>query len=262
MTTNTEAVSQLSRRRPDLAGRTCVVTGASRGIGRAIAVELGRRGANVVANYRSSATAAERVAERIEAGPGSAIAVGADVTDGEAVAEMAARTREAYGSADTVVANAGVTADSCFDRMSDEQWFRVLDTNLHGVYRTVQAFYDDIRDADTGRLVTVSSVVGEQGNYGQANYAASKSALMGFTRSLAIELAPHGSTANCVAPGFTATEMVESIPESAKETIRDRIPLGRFAAPEEIAATVGFLVSDGASYITGEVLSANGGMQG
>ena len=241
-------------------GKTCVVTGSSRGIGREIALTLGEAGANVVVNYRSSPESAVSVVEEIEPTAGTAIDVQADVTDPEDVAALAETVTSAFGSVDVLVNNAGVTADARFEDLDEEAWHRVVDVNLNGVFNCTRQFYDDIRAAENGRLINVSSVVGERGSFGQANYAATKSALFGFTRTLARELAPHGSTANCVAPGYTRTEMVEAVREDVQDRIREDIPLGRFATPAEIASAVEFLASDGASYVTGEVLSVNGGM--
>jgi 3-oxoacyl-[acyl-carrier protein] reductase len=241
------------------ADRTCLVTGASRGIGRAIATTLGSAGATVVANYRSSAAAAEEVAQVVEAAGGEATAVQADVTDPDAVAAMREQVHAEYGPVDVVVNNAGVTDDAAFEDMTHEQWARVVDVNLGGAFTTTKAFYEDVRTAHHGRVVTVASVVGKQGNYGQVNYAAAKAGLFGFTRALALELAPDGSTANCVAPGFTSTDMVDAVPEGVKEELREETPLGRFAEPREIANVVRFLASHGAQYVTGEVVDATGG---
>jgi 3-oxoacyl-[acyl-carrier protein] reductase len=245
-----------------LAGKTCVVTGASRGIGRAIATELAREGASVAVNCNSSVAAAREVVAALEDEPGEACLARADVRDRAAVAEMAATVHEEFGAVDVLVNNAGITADRRFGEMTAEEWNRVIDVNLGGAFHCTKAFYEDLRSADEGRLVNVSSVIGQRGNYGQANYAASKSALIGFTRSLALELAPTGATANCVAPGYTRTEMVEGVREDIKDRIRDEIPLDRFATVEEIASVVRFLASDDASYVTGEVLNANGGLYG
>jgi len=250
-----------TRERGGLADATCVVTGGSRGIGRAIATELGAAGADVVVNYRSSADRANAVAEAIDdAAEGEATAVRADVADPEAVESMATAVRERFGPVDVLVNNAGITVDTPFERMDRSDWQRVIETNLGGTFNCANAFYEDIRDADAGRLINVGSVVGRRGNYGQTNYAASKSGLIGFTRSLALELAPHGSTVNCVAPGFTETEMLEVVREDVQEAIRADIPLDRFAAPEEVAAAVGFLAAPRASYVTGEIVNVNGGM--
>ncbi|MFB6218412.1 MAG: SDR family NAD(P)-dependent oxidoreductase, partial [Halobacteriaceae archaeon] len=198
-------------------GRTCVVTGASRGIGRGIAERFGRDGFDVVVNYRSSAEEAEAAVEAVEAAGGSAVAVRADVTDREAVDAMVERTHEAFGPADVLVNNAGINVDTRFENMSREEWDRVMDVNLGGVFNCTQAFFGDIRDAEDGRLINISSIIGKQGNFGQANYATAKSGLFGFTRSLALELADHGSTANCVAPGYTETEMVMQVREDIRE---------------------------------------------
>ncbi|MFB6079999.1 MAG: 3-oxoacyl-ACP reductase family protein [Haloferacaceae archaeon] len=245
-----------------LRDKTCVVTGASRGIGRAIALDFARRGANVAVNYRSSTTAARQVVETIEADGGRAFAVQADVGDRTDVDEMADRVHDEVGAVDVLVNNAGVNVDRRFDRMTWEDWRRVVEVNLGGAFHCTKAFYEDVRDADQGRLINVSSVVGQRGNYGQSNYAASKSALFGFTRSLALELAPHGSTANCIAPGYTRTDMVERVREDVRERIREQIPLDRFASVEEVACTARFLARDETSYVTGEVINVNGGLYG
>ncbi|WP_256300300.1 3-oxoacyl-[acyl-carrier-protein] reductase [Haloarchaeobius salinus] len=241
-------------------GRTCVITGAGRGIGRGIAEHLGREGANVVVNYRSSAESAESACEEIRREGGDAIASQADVTDMVEVEAMREEAHDAFGSVDVLVNNAGITKDTRFVKMSREDWDKVMDVNLGGMFNCTKTFYDDIWEATEGRLINISSIVGKQGNFGQANYAAAKAGMFGFTRTIAIELASGGSTANCVAPGFTRTDMLESVPEDVKERIVSQIPLGRFAEIEDIAAIVRFLASEESSYITGEVIDANGGM--
>jgi 3-oxoacyl-[acyl-carrier protein] reductase len=244
-----------------LEDQTCVVTGASRGIGRGIAEEFGRQGANVVVNYRSSEGRAHDVVEEIEAAGGDAVPLQADVADMDEVEAMAEDTREAFGPADVLVNNAGITIDKKFENMTKEDWETVMRVNLGGVYNATNAYFDDIKAADEGRLVNISSVVGQQGNYGQANYAATKSGLFGFTRTIALELASTGSTANCVAPGFVETDMLESVPERVQEKIIDRIPLNRFATVEDIAGIVRFVASPQSSYMTGQILAVNGGME-
>ncbi len=241
-------------------GRTCVITGSARGIGRGIAEYLGSEGANVVINYRSSEGAANEAVEAIKAAGGDAITAQADVTDREGVEHMREACHDAFGPADVLVNNAGVTADTQFIEMSREEWDQVMNVNLGGMFNCTQEFYDDIWNAHEGRLINISSVVGKQGNFGQANYATAKSGMFGFTRTIALELAEGGSTANCVAPGFTKTDMLESVPEKVLDRIIATIPLNRLAEVEDIAATVRFLASEESSYITGEVIDINGGM--
>jgi 3-oxoacyl-[acyl-carrier protein] reductase len=241
--------------------RTCVVTGSSRGIGRGIAEELARDGFDVVVNYRSSEAEAYDVVDAIEADGGNAIAVQGDVTDFEEVEGMADRVHDAFGPIDVLVNNAGITRDRTFKNMSREDWEQVVDVNLGGTFNATKVFYDDVADADEGRIVNISSVVGQQGNYGQANYAATKSGLFGFTRTLALELAGTGSTVNCVAPGFTKTDMLEEVDEDIQAKIRSRIPLDRFATVDDVSGIVSFVASEEASYMTGQILGINGGME-
>ncbi|WP_339102811.1 3-oxoacyl-ACP reductase FabG [Haloterrigena salinisoli] len=260
-TTNRPADLELPARQP-LAGRTCLVTGGSRGIGRGIARELGRYGATVIVNYRSSEADAHAVADAITEADtdGTAHPVQADVTDRDAVDEMREAVVDAFGSIDVLVNNAGITADRTFANMTAEDWHRVVDVSLNGAFNCTKAFYDDLAATDDGRIISVSSVIGKQGNVGQANYAAAKSGLFGFTRSLALELAGTGTTANCIAPGFTRTEMVEALPEDVRDDLRGDIPLERFATVEEIAGLVRYLAREESGYITGEVIDVNGGI--
>jgi 3-oxoacyl-[acyl-carrier protein] reductase len=244
-----------------LEGRTCLVTGASRGIGRGIAEDLGANGASVAVNYRSSEAEAHEVKAEVERRGGEAVVVQADVSDREAVESMYDEVVDEFGGVDVLVNNAGVTADKTFDEMTWEDWEHVVDVNLGGVFNCTKACFDDIRSADEGRLINISSVVGQAGNYGQANYATTKSGLFGFTRTLALELARDGSTANCVAPGFVRTDMLEEVPERVQERILDRIPLGRFAAVEDVVCIVTFLAGERSSYMTGQILGVNGGME-
>src|SRR6056297_1238676 len=241
-------------------GRTCVITGSARGIGRGIAEYLGEEGANVVINYRSSDEAAHEAVDAIESAGGSAVAAQADVSNRADVEHMHEVCHEAFGQCDVLVNNAGITADKQFTEMSREEWDQVMDVNLGGLFNCTQVFYDDIWNAHEGRLINISSVVGKQGNFGQANYAAAKSGMFGFTRTIALEFAKGGSTANCVAPGFTATDMVTSVPDHVLDRIIAEIPLERLAEVEDIAAVVRFLASEDSSYVTGEVIDVNGGM--
>ena len=240
--------------------RTCLITGSSRGIGRGIAEHLAASGANVVINYRSSTTKAEDVVEEIRTGGGSAMAAQADVTGRREVEAMREEIHDEFGPVDVLVNNAGITQDTRFEEMTREEWDQVIDVNLGGVFNVTQTFFDDIKTAEEGRLINISSIVGKQGNFGQANYATAKSGLFGFTRTIALELARSGSTANAVCPGFTETDMLAEVDDHIQEKILEDIPLDRFATIDDIASTVRFLASEDSSYITGEVIDVNGGM--
>ena len=244
-----------------LEGRTCLVTGSSKGIGRGIAEEFGRHGADVVVNYRSSEGEAYDVVDAIESAGGSAIAVQADVSDLDAVRSMHEEATEAFGNVDVLVNNAGITVDKKFENMTRADWDRVIDVNLGGLFNCTKTCFEDIRRADHGRLINVSSVVGQEGNYGQANYATTKSGMFGFTRTIALELARDGSTANCVAPGFVRTDMLAEVSDRVKENILKRIPLNRFANVDDVTGIVRFLASEDSGYMTGQILGVNGGME-
>jgi 3-oxoacyl-[acyl-carrier protein] reductase len=234
-----------------LEGKTALVTGGSRGIGQAIALELGRAGASVVVGYRSAAGEAEAVAGEV-----GGRSVQADVSD----AEQAKALVEEVGDLDVLVNNAGVTRDGVLARMTDDDWRSVLETNLSSVFFTCRAAARGMMRRRAGAIVNVSSIVGVHGNWGQANYAASKAGIIGFTKSLARELGSRGIRANVVAPGYVTTALTDAIPEDAKATMLANTPLGRFGAPEEVARAVRFLVSDEAAFITGEVLLVDGGL--
>jgi 3-oxoacyl-[acyl-carrier protein] reductase len=242
--------------------QVCVVTGASRGIGRGIALDLGGHGASVVVNYNESEEEALEVVEEINAGEGDAIATQADVSNIEEVMDMREEVRDRYGGIDVLVNNAGVAVDRKFVNMDREDWDRVIDTNLGGTYNVTKAFFNDISVSSNGRLINVSSVMAQRGNYGQANFTAAEGGKFGFTRTLALELAASNSTANCVAMGFTRTDMLEDVDEEVQEKIRGRIPLGRFADVEDVTGIVRFLASPESAYMTGQIIGVNGGMRG
>jgi 3-oxoacyl-[acyl-carrier protein] reductase len=242
----------------NLDGKVALVTGASRGIGRAIAMRLAAQGATVVAAARGTNAAA--VADEITAAGGHATAQAIDITDTASVAAAVGATLATYGRLDILVNNAGITKDQLMLRMKREDWDAVLSTNLTGAYTCVQAVLKTMVKQRSGRIINITSVVGQAGNAGQANYAASKAGLIGFTKALALEIASRGVTVNAVAPGLIDTDMTKAISDNAQEDWAARIPLKRLGAPDDIAAAVAFLASDEASYITGQVLAVNGGM--
>jgi 3-oxoacyl-[acyl-carrier protein] reductase len=234
-----------------LEGKTALVTGASRGIGRAIAQELAAGGAAVVIGYRSGKEEAETLAAEI-----GARAVQADVSS----AEGAARLVEEAGDLDILVNNAGLTRDGLLARMSDDDWRTVIDTNLSSVFYTCRAVTRPMMKKRGGSIVNISSIVGVHGNWGQTNYAASKAGIIGFTKSLARELGSRGVRANVVAPGYVKTQLTDVLPEEATATMLQQTPLGRLGEPEDVAGAVRFLCSDAAAFITGEVLLVDGGL--
>lgn len=239
-------------------GKIAIVTGASRGIGRAIATELGRRGATVVAVARGDN--AQPVVESIAGAGGKAEAIGVDVTDTAGVERLIASTVERHGRIDVLVSNAGIARDQLMLRMKRADWDEVLATNLTAAFTLCQAALKPMIRQRSGRIVALGSVVGQMGNAGQANYAASKAGLAGFCKALAREVASRNVTVNVVAPGLIETDMTKAIAEGARETWATQIPLGRMGTPADVAAAVCFLASDEASYITGQILAVNGGM--
>ena len=242
----------------DLSGKAAIVTGASRGIGRAIALRLASAGALVVAGARSDH--AEPVAREIEAAGGTAIALALDVTQTASIAAMAQTALDRFGRVDVLVNNAGIVRDQLLLRMKPEEWDAVIATNLTAAFACCRAVLRPMLKQRSGRIVNIGSVVGRTGNPGQANYAASKAGLEGFTRSLALEVASRGITANVVAPGMIETDMIAALDERAREALGGRIPMGRLGTADDVAAAVCFLASDEASYITGQVVGVNGGM--
>lgn len=244
----------------ELEGKVALVTGASRGIGRAVALELARAGAEVAVNYAASEGPAQEVVREIEALGRRALAVKFDVADHEAVARGVKEVEEAFGRIDILVNNAGITRDGVCMRLKEEDWERVLSVNLKGAFLVTRAALPGMLKRRWGRIVNISSVVAFSGNPGQTNYAASKAGLVGFSRSLALEVASRGITVNVVAPGFIETDMTAALPEKAREALLSRVPLGRPGTPEEVAYAVVFLASEKAAYITGTVLHVNGGL--
>jgi 3-oxoacyl-[acyl-carrier protein] reductase len=243
-----------------LSGKVALVTGGSRGIGRATAEALAAQGAHVIVNYVRGEEEARRVVEAIEARGGKAEALGFDVADLAASEEAITAAAKRLGRLDILVANAGVTIDNLLLRVKEEDIDRVLSVNVKGALGCARAALKVMMRARTGRIVFLSSVVAEMGNAGQSVYAASKAALLGLTKTLAREFASRGITVNAITPGFIDTDMTSSLGEGAKEGMLKAIPLGRTGRPEEVAAAVAFLCSDAASYITGETLRVNGGM--
>ncbi len=236
-----------------------VVTGASRGLGRAIAEELGRNGAKVVVNYSRSKEPAEELVQEISENGGEAIAVQADVSDPEQAQSLIDQTIERFRRVDVLVNNAGINVDRTLKKLSVEDWDKVIQVDLNSAFYTVHAALPHMMEQGGGKIINMSSFVGEAGNIGQANYSAAKAGLLGFTKTAAKELARYGITVNSICPGFIETDMVASIPDEARDKLLKTVPLGRFGQPEEIARAVRFLVEDG-DYITGQALDINGGV--
>lgn len=243
-----------------LEGKIALVTGASRGIGRAVALKLAQEGAKVAINYAGSESAANEVKKAVEDMGGEAVVIGADVSKSDAAESLVAKTVEALGGIDILVNNAGITRDGLLARMKDEDFDAVINTNLKGVFYTTRAAAKIMMKARKGRIINMASVVGLTGNAGQANYSAAKAGVIGFTKTVAKELATRGITANAVAPGFIETDMTAVLSDKIKEEMEKNIPLKRGGKPEDVANAVLFLASDMASYITGQVINVDGGM--
>lgn len=243
-----------------LNGKNAIVTGASRGIGRAIAIKFAELGANVVLNYRSDINSVQEVVKEIESKGVKALAIQGDVSNFEDSKKIIDEAMEKLGSVDILVNNAGITKDSLIMRMKEEEFDKVIEVNLKGVFNCIKHAIPVMVKQRSGKIINISSVVGLSGNAGQANYAAAKAGIIGLTKSVAKEIASRGITANAIAPGFIQTDMTETLGEKVKENIKANIPLKRLGSPEDIANTAAFLASDMASYITGQVISVDGGM--
>jgi 3-oxoacyl-[acyl-carrier protein] reductase len=243
-----------------LDGRVAVVTGGGRGIGRAVAVRLANGGANVAISYRSNDATAEEAAEEVRAAGALCEVFKGDVASPEDVAALFEGVGEALGQVEILVNNAGLTRDNLMMRMKESEFDEVLRTNLKGTYLCTRAALRPMIRARWGRIVNVSSVVGLVGNAGQANYAASKAGIVGFTKSVAREVAQRGITANVVAPGYVETELTRSLPDDVKDQIKGQVPAGRFGGAEEVAEVVAFLAGEGAAYVTGQTVAVDGGM--
>lgn len=250
----------MEERKKELNGKVALVTGAGRGIGKAIALKLAELGATVLVNYNGSRERALETVAEIEAAGGRAEAVGCNVADFSACGKMIEEIIAKYSRVDILVNNAGITRDNLIMRMSEEEYDSVLDTNLKGAFHTIRHLSRYFLKQRGGKIINISSVSGVMGNAGQANYSASKAGLIGLTKSVARELASRGICVNAVAPGFIDTEMTQAMAEKAREAAMGVIPMGRMGRPEDIAETVAFLAGSGADYITGQVICVDGGM--
>ena len=242
-----------------LEGYAGIVTGGARGIGRAIALELGRHGAKVAVGYSTQAEAAEEVAQQIRDSGGDAFPLRGNVANLGEVQASVDQVIERFGSINYLVNNAGITRDRSLARMTQDEWEAVIDVNLHSIFNMTSAVLPHLLTQGRGRIINISSVVGQAGNFGQTNYAAAKAGIIGFTKSAALELARRGITVNCIAPGFVETEMVGAMPDDVRQKVLEQIPMGRLGQPEEIAGLALFLLSHG-DYITGQVIGINGGL--
>ncbi len=242
-----------------LENEIALVTGASRGIGKAIALELGNKGA-VVIGTATSDSGAEAITNYLKENAIQGIGLALNVTSQESIDAALIKINEAFGAPSILVNNAGITRDNLLMRMKDQEWDDIIDTNLTSVYRMSKACMRGMMKARKGRVINISSVVGESGNMGQTNYAAAKAGMIGFSKSMAREVATRGITVNCVAPGFIETDMTKGLPDAQKEALLKQIPVNRLGQPEEIAAAVSYLASPGAAYVTGQTISVNGGM--
>lgn len=243
-----------------LEGKSAIVTGASRGIGKDIALYLASEGAKVVVNYSGSKEKAEAVVEEIKARGGNAFAAQANIDHAEDVQRLVKQTLEVFGSIDILVNNAGITRDNLIMRMKEQEWDDVLNTNLKGVFLCTKAVTRQMMKQRNGRIINITSIVGVSGNAGQANYVAAKAGVIGLTKSSAKELASRNITVNSVAPGFITTDMTDALPEEVKSQMLSQIPLAKFGNPEDVAKAVAFLASEDANYITGQTIHVNGGM--
>ncbi len=244
----------------DLTGKAAVVTGGSRGIGKAIALRLAQQGADICFSYVSNADAAAATAREIEALGRRAVAVQANVTQPDAAEELIKAALDAFGKVDILINNAGITRDDLIMRMKPEDWRDVLETNLFGAFWTLKAVTRPMLRAKSGRIINITSVSGQAGQMGQANYSSAKAGLIGLTKAAARELGSRGITVNAVAPGFVLTELTQDLSPELQQMAIDRTPLGRFGTTEEMAYAVAFLASDEAAYITGQVLAVDGGL--
>lgn len=243
-----------------LTGKVALVTGASRGIGRAIALKLADAGAKVAINFAGNVEKAEEVKAEIESRGGAAMLVQGKVDNFEVVTEIVKKVVENWGTVDILINNAGITRDNLLLKMSESEFDEVIATNLKGVFNCTKAVTKIMMKQRSGKIVNMTSVVGLTGNAGQANYAAAKSGIIGFTKSVAKELAARGVTVNAIAPGFITTDMTAKLPEKIKEETLNQIPIGKFGTPEDVANLAAFLVSEQAAYITGQVINVDGGM--